>query len=180
MIKTFSVNSRLVRKLQASPWMQVLQSWSFPLTARRSLMWFGVLDMFFDGKKERKKLKRLIILTFWYLSAAHHKFVVLMNSFYLNLNAAPSLPMLMILKKDWPLFDAYNLENLEQNLVGCKLLQKVICMKMPRVALFVLHIFHLWEKKVCILKDILILYLQLVLSASFLKLNSFFYSTLLG
>jgi hypothetical protein len=99
--------------------------------------------------KKRKKKLRLIILTFWYLFAAHHKFGVLMNSFYLNLNAAPSLPMLMISKKDWPLFDAFDLENLEQNLVGCKFLQKVICVKMPRVlvALFVLYIFYLWEKK---------------------------------
>jgi hypothetical protein len=53
--------------------------------------------------------------------------------------------MLMISKKDWPLFDAFDLENLEQNLVGCKFLQKVICVKMPRVlvALFVLYIFYL-------------------------------------
>jgi hypothetical protein len=43
----------------------------------------------------------------------------------------------------------------------------------------VIHIL-LMRKKVCILKDILILYLQLVLSASFLKLDSFFYSALLG
>jgi hypothetical protein len=117
MIKTFSVNSRLLRKLQASTWMQVLQSWSFPLTARCKWSLCSSLMIWCPGYvlwwKKRKKKLRLIILTFWYLFAAHHKFVVLMNSFYLNLTAAPSLPMWMILKKDWPLFDAFNLENLE-------------------------------------------------------------------